>query len=84
MDVRGMTADEAILEVERFLDLAFRMRLPSVVIIHGKGTGVLRQAVAECVLHLACHALRLGLQADGVRQPGGCPSLLLGGALGLG
>lgn len=66
VDVRGMTADEAILEVERFLDLAFRMRLPSVVIIHGKGTGVLRQAV-HTYLKGAPHvkSFRLGAYGEG-------------------
>ena len=43
--VKGMTAEEAVMELDRFLDLAFRLRLPSATIIHGKGTGVLRQAV---------------------------------------
>ena len=46
--------------------------------------GEQRQAVAESVMHLASHSLTLGLQADGVRQLGGGPGLLLGGALGLG
>ena len=45
LDLRGMTAEEALMELDRFLDLAFRLRLPSATIIHGKGTGVLRQAV---------------------------------------
>ena len=46
--------------------------------------GEQRQAVAESVMDLASHPLTLGLQADSVRQPGGGPGLLLGGALGLG
>lgn len=45
LDLRGMMADEAISEVERFLDLAQRLKLTSVTIIHGKGTGALRTAV---------------------------------------
>ena len=45
MDVRGMTADKPFWKWSSFWTCAFRMRLPSVVIIHGKGTGVLRQAV---------------------------------------
>lgn len=45
LDVRGMTADEAVMEVERFLDLAWRLHIPVVTVIHGKGTGVLRGAV---------------------------------------
>jgi DNA mismatch repair protein MutS2 len=45
IDVRGQTADDAILEIERYLDNAQRRRLETVTIIHGKGTGVLRQKI---------------------------------------
>lgn len=45
VDVRGMSAEEAILEVDNFLSGALMAGLPSVMIIHGKGTGVLRQAI---------------------------------------
>ena len=45
---------------------SFRMRLPSVVIIHGKGTGVLRQAV-HTYLKGAPHvkSFRLGAYGEG-------------------
>jgi DNA mismatch repair protein MutS2 len=42
-----MTADEAKDAVDRALDAAVLADLPSVRIIHGKGTGVLRAAVDE-------------------------------------
>ena len=45
VDLRGMDSVEAICVLERYLDEAMRGNIPSVRIIHGKGTGVLRAAV---------------------------------------
>ncbi len=45
LDIRGKTVDEALPEVEKYLEQTYLTRLPWVRIIHGKGTGVLRQAV---------------------------------------
>ena len=45
VDVRGLCAEEAILEVDQFISSAIMSRLPTVRIIHGKGTGVLRAAI---------------------------------------
>ncbi len=47
LDVRGMSADEALLLVEQRLDEAFRVGLSELRIVHGKGTGTLRRAVRE-------------------------------------
>ena len=47
IDLRGMMADEAIAELDRFLDDALLGKLETVRIIHGKGTGALRKAVRE-------------------------------------
>ncbi len=47
LDLRGQSVDEALMEVDAFLDRAARMNLPQVTIIHGKGTGVLRAAVQK-------------------------------------
>jgi len=47
VDVRGLRADEAVREVEAFLDLAFRNGDPGVLVLHGHGTGALKQAVRE-------------------------------------
>jgi len=47
IDLRGMTVDEATLEVEKYLDDAYLAGLPQVCLIHGKGTGVLRTAIRE-------------------------------------
>lgn len=41
----GKTVDEAIAELEKYLDDAYIAKLPQVYIIHGKGTGTLRSAV---------------------------------------
>ena len=47
VDLRGMTAEEALLMLERYLDSARMAKLVSVRIIHGKGTGALRKAVQD-------------------------------------
>ncbi len=47
IDVRGMSAEEAILEVDQFISNSLLSGLPSVRIIHGKGTGVLRAAIQQ-------------------------------------
>jgi len=41
----GMTVDEAIAKLDKYLDDAYLAHLPSVRIVHGKGTGALRNAV---------------------------------------
>lgn len=45
----GMTADEAISNLDRFLDDAVLSGAATVRIVHGKGTGVLRKAVGEFI-----------------------------------
>lgn len=45
IDLRGMMTDEAIANLERFLDTAMMGKLETVTIIHGKGTGAVRTAV---------------------------------------
>ena len=47
IDLRGMDSVEAICVLDRYLDEAMRAKLSSVRIIHGKGTGVLRNAVQQ-------------------------------------
>jgi DNA mismatch repair protein MutS2 len=49
LDLRGQRADEALEAMERFLDSAYLAGLPFVRIIHGKGTGKLRQAVRQAL-----------------------------------
>jgi len=45
LDLRGKTSEEALEALERYLDAAYLAGLPWVRIIHGKGTGKLREAV---------------------------------------
>ena len=45
MDMRGMSTDEALLELDRFIDDAVLSGIEHITIIHGKGPGALRAAV---------------------------------------
>ena len=47
IDVRGMRVDEALAAVDRYLSEALLYGWEEVRIIHGKGTGVLRKAIAD-------------------------------------
>lgn len=51
LHLRQLTIDEALFRLDRFLNNAFMAGLSSVAIIHGKGTGTLRQAVREQLAH---------------------------------
>ncbi|NLZ45470.1 MAG: endonuclease MutS2 [Clostridiales bacterium] len=52
LDIRGYASDEGVYEVDSFLDNAFLSGVSIVTIIHGKGTGVLKNAVRS---HLKKH-----------------------------
>ncbi len=45
--LRRLTADEAILKLDKYLHDAFMAGLYRVRVVHGKGTGTLRQVVCE-------------------------------------
>ena len=66
IDVRGLCAEEAILEVDQFISSALMSKLPAVRIIHGKGTGTLRAAIQS---HLKrnkfCKTVRNGVFGEG-------------------
>ncbi len=49
VDLRGLMAEDALDKMERYLEQAYLAGLPWVRIIHGKGTGKLRQAVREAL-----------------------------------
>ena len=49
VDLRGMMAEEAVAVTERFIDTASMRHIEEVRIIHGKGTGVLREAVQKAL-----------------------------------
>jgi DNA mismatch repair protein MutS2 len=66
LDLRGLRAEDAIEELDKYLDDATLAGLARVTVIHGKGTGALRQAVRD---HLSRHpevaAFRLGAESEG-------------------
>lgn len=47
VDLRGKMSEEAIEEIDKFIDDAFLAGMNTINIIHGKGTGALRKAVGE-------------------------------------
>ena len=66
LDLRGQNGDEAVMELERFIDNAVRLHLETIRIIHGKGTGVLRQRVQACLKkHSQVKSYRLGIYGEG-------------------
>ena len=66
VDLRGMDSVEAITVMERYLDEAMRSNLASVRIIHGKGTGTLRNAVQQALRkNKFVKKFRLGVYGEG-------------------
>ena len=66
VDLRGMDSVEAITVLERYLDEAMRSNMSTVRIIHGKGTGVLRNAVHQSLRkNKFVKKFRLGVYGEG-------------------
>jgi len=66
INVIGQTVDEAIIEVDRFLDNCFINRQHTVYIIHGKGTGALRSGIHQFLKkHKHVSYFRLGTYGEG-------------------
>ena len=66
IDVRGMALDEALPEVQKFLDDAMLSSLGEVSIIHGNGMGVLRSGIQDCLRRHPCvSSFRLGRYGEG-------------------
>jgi len=66
IDVRGMTVDEAILEVDKYIDNASLSGIHEVSVIHGKGTGALRAGLQSYLKrHKHVKDLRLGRYGEG-------------------
>ena len=65
-DVRGMTLDEALAQVDIYLDNAILAGMGEVSIIHGKGTGVLRSGIQQHLRrHMHVASSRLGVYGEG-------------------
>ena len=66
VDLRGMDCVEAICVLERYMDEAMRSNASTVRIIHGKGTGVLRNAVQQALRkNKFVKKFRLGVYGEG-------------------
>ena len=62
----GMRVDEALPVLDKYLDDAYLAHLPSVRIVHGKGTGALRSAVhQELRKNKFVKSFRLGVYGEG-------------------
>jgi DNA mismatch repair protein MutS2 len=49
LDIRGQRVEDAVESLQRYLERAYLAGLPYVRIIHGKGTGKLRQAIRDII-----------------------------------
>jgi DNA mismatch repair protein MutS2 len=67
LDLRGQRAEEALDSLDRYLDASYLAGLPFVRIIHGKGTGKLRQSVREA---LAQHPHVSSYESGGEKEGG--------------
>jgi len=66
IDVRGLALDEALPEVDRYLDEAMMASYREVSVIHGKGTGVLRRGIqAHLKRHPHVKKYRQGVYGEG-------------------
>lgn len=66
IDIRGLTTDEALLELDKYIDEAVLAGIGAITIIHGKGTGVLRKNVqAHLRGHRNIKSFRAGLFGEG-------------------
>ena len=67
LDLRGLRADEALDALDSYLDTAYLSGMPYVRIIHGKGTGKLRQVVRQA---LSQHAHVKSFEGGGDNEGG--------------
>ena len=66
INLLGLTVDEAIAKLDKYLDDAYLSHLTSVRVVHGKGTGALRSAVQNHLKRLKCvKEYRLGEYGEG-------------------
>ena len=66
LDLRGERYEDAIIRTEKYLDDAILANYPRISIIHGKGTGVLRQAIQQFLKnHSRVKSYRFGEAGEG-------------------
>jgi DNA mismatch repair protein MutS2 len=66
IDIRGMTIDEAVQTLDKFIDDAIMANLPEVIVIHGKGTGALRKGVRKYLEnHSGIQKVKIGEYNEG-------------------
>ncbi|MCA1038879.1 endonuclease MutS2 [Bacillus infantis] len=66
LDLRGERYEDALIRVEKYIDDALLSNYPRVSIIHGKGTGALRQGVQEYLKnHRSVKRIRFGEAGEG-------------------
>lgn len=66
LDIRGCACDDGVYQLDAFIDQAVMSNISTVTIIHGKGTGLLRNAVHRRLRsHPSVKNFRLGLFGEG-------------------
>ncbi|MBQ9807620.1 MAG: endonuclease MutS2 [Ruminococcus sp.] len=66
LDIRGCACDDGVYQLDSFIDQAVMSNISTITIIHGKGTGLLRQAVHKRLKsHPSVKNFRLGLFGEG-------------------
>nr|WP_316623936.1 endonuclease MutS2 [uncultured Ruminococcus sp.] len=66
IDVRGQTAEEAVMSVDSAIDSCMLSNIHMLTVIHGKGTGVLRSRIQNYLRHhKAVKSFRLGTFGEG-------------------
>ena len=66
INLLGLTVDEAVAKLDKYLDDAYISRIPQVRIVHGKGTGALRNGVTAFLRGVPyIKSFRLGVYGEG-------------------
>lgn len=66
IDIRGFACDEGVMEVDRYIDSAILSGIETITVIHGKGTGVLRNAIhSHLRKHKNVEGFRVGTFGEG-------------------
>lgn len=66
LDLRGKNVEEGMLEVDKYLDDVYMSGLSQVTIIHGKGTGILREGIKQYLRnHKLVDSFRIGKYGEG-------------------